>query len=143
MDEPFQGLDPVNTDLLKTILQEEQGRGKTIILSTHNMNQVEEMCDRILLIDHGQAVLYGPLDEIKARYAEHAVLLECDLFPEGLEGVQRVERHNRTYELILEPEATPKSILRQLVEADVGVDRFEVATPPLEEIFIDVVEGGR
>jgi ABC-2 type transport system ATP-binding protein len=143
MDEPFQGLDPVNTDLLKTILQEEQGRGKTVILSTHNMNQVEEMCDRILLINHGQAVLYGPLDEIKARYAEHAVLLECDALPEGLEGVQRAERHNRTYELILEPEATPKSILRQLVEADVGVERFEVATPPLEEIFIDVVESGR
>jgi ABC-type uncharacterized transport system ATPase subunit len=57
--------------------------------------------------------------------------------------VLRVESHNRAYELILEPEATPKSILRQLVEADVGVDRFEVATPPLEEIFIDVVEGRR
>jgi len=71
------------------------------------------------------------------------VLLECDALPEGLEGVQRAERHNRTYELILEPEATPKSILRQLVEADVGVERFEVATPPLEEIFIDVVESGR
>jgi ABC-2 type transport system ATP-binding protein len=88
-------------------------------------------------------VLYGPLTEIKAQYAEHAVLLECDLLPEGLEGVQRAERHNRAYELILEPDATPKSILRQLVEADVTVDRFEVSTPPLEEIFIDVVEGAR
>ena len=86
MDEPFQGLDPVNTDLLKTILLEEQARGKTIILSTHNMNQVEEMCNRILLIDHGRAVLYGSLAEIKARYAEHAVLLECDALPEGSGG---------------------------------------------------------
>ena len=143
MDEPFQGLDPVNTALLKTILQEEQARGRTIILSTHNMNQVEEMCDRILLIDHGQAVLYGPLDEIKDRYAEHAVLLECDALPEDLAGVQRAERHDRSYELILEPDATPKSILRQLVDADVTVERFEVSTPPLEEIFIDVVGGTR
>jgi len=143
MDEPFQGLDPVNTELLKSILLEEQARGKTIILSTHNMNQVEEMCNRILLIDHGRAVLYGPLEEIKAEYAEHAVLLACDALPEGLVGVQRAERHNRVYELILEPDATPKSILRQLVEADVTVERFEVATPPLEEIFIDVVEGAR
>lgn len=143
MDEPFQGLDPVNTDLLKTILLEEQARGRTVILSTHNMNQVEEMCDRILLINHGRAVLYGSLVEIKARYAEHAVLLECDALPEGLKGVERAERHNRAYELILEPEATPKSILRQLVEADVTIDRFEVATPPLEEIFINVVEGAR
>ena len=143
MDEPFQGLDPVNTDLLKTILLEEQARGKTVILSTHNMNQVEEMCDRILLIDHGRAVLYGPLEEIKERYAEHAVILECSTLPEGLRGVQRSERHNRAYELILEPDATPQSLLRQLVEADVVVDRFEVATPPLEQIFIDVVGGAR
>jgi ABC-2 type transport system ATP-binding protein len=143
MDEPFQGLDPINTDLLKSILQEEQARGKTIILSTHNMNQVEEMCNRILLIHHGRAVLYGPLDEIKAQYAEHAVLLKCDALPQNLIGVQRVEQHNRAFELILEPEASPQSILQQLVEADVTVDRFEVATPPLEEIFISAVEGAQ
>ncbi len=143
MDEPFQGLDPVNTDLLKSILLEEQAQGKTVILSTHNMNQVEEMCNRILLINHGQAVLYGPLDQIKAQYAEHAVILECDELPEGLSGVQRVEQHNHTYELVLEPDTLPKAILRQLVEADVTIDRFEVATPPLEEIFITAVEGIR
>jgi ABC-2 type transport system ATP-binding protein len=143
LDEPFQGLDPVNTELLKTILLEEQGRGKTTILSTHNMNQVEEMCDRILLINHGQAVLYGSLAEIKARYAEHAVILECDALPEGLSGVQRVETHNHTYELVLEQDATPKSILQQLVKADVEIQRFEVASPPLEEIFISVVEGAQ
>ena len=143
MDEPFQGLDPINTDLLKTILLEEQARGKTVILSTHNMNQVEEMCDRILLIDHGNALLYGALDEIKAQYAEHAVLLECDLLPERLAGVQRLEQHNHTLRLVLEPETSPQAILRQLVEANVAVQRFEVATPPLEEIFISVVEKGQ
>ncbi len=143
MDEPFQGLDPVNTDLLKTILLEEQARGKTVILSTHDMNQVEELCQRILLINHGKPVLYGPLAEIKARYAEHAVLLECEALPEGLAGVQRVEQHNHTYELILEQETSPQEILRQLVAADVAIRHFEVATPPLEEIFISVVEGVR
>jgi ABC-2 type transport system ATP-binding protein len=143
MDEPFQGLDPVNTELLKTLLLEEQARGKTVILSTHNMNQVEEMCNRILLIDHGQAVLYGSLGEIKARYAEHAVILECDALPEGLAGVQRVEQHNHAYELILDQHVSPQDILRQLVTADVVVQRFEVATPPLEEIFISVVEGAQ
>jgi ABC-2 type transport system ATP-binding protein len=143
MDEPFQGLDPVNTELLKSILMEEQARGKTIILSTHNMNQVEEMCNRILLIDHGKAVLYGPIGEIKAQHAEHAVLLECDVLPEEMAGVQRVEQHNHAYQLILEAETSPKELLRQLVAADVDVRRFEVATPPLEEIFISVVEGDR
>jgi ABC-2 type transport system ATP-binding protein len=143
MDEPFQGLDPINTDLLKSILLEEQAGGKTIILSTHNMNQVEEMCNRILLIHHGRAVLYGQLDEIKAQYAEHAVLLKCDALPQNLIGVQRVEQHNRAFELLLEPEASPQSILQQLVEANVTVDLFEVATPPLEEIFISAVEGAQ
>lgn len=143
MDEPFQGLDPINTDLLKTILLEEQARGKTIILSTHNMNQVEEMCNRILLINQGRAVLYGSLDEIKNRYAEHAVLLKCDGLPETLSGVLRVEQHNRAYELVLEPDASPQAILRQLVEAEITVEHFEVATPPLEEIFISAVEGTR
>jgi ABC-2 type transport system ATP-binding protein len=143
MDEPFQGLDPVNTELLKAILIEEQARGKTIILSTHNMNQVEEMCDRILLIDHGRAVLYGSLDEIKTEYAEHAVFLECESLPEPLPGVRHVTRHNQTFELALETDTPPQAILRHLVAADVEVRRFEVASPPLEEIFISVVEGGR
>jgi ABC-2 type transport system ATP-binding protein len=143
MDEPFQGLDPINTDLLKSILQEEQERGKTIILSTHNMNQVEEMCNRILLINQGRAVLYGSLDEIKAQYAEHAVLLECDALPAVLDGVQRVEQRNHTYELLLEPDTSPQALLRELVASDVTIERFEVASPPLEEIFISAVEGSQ
>jgi len=140
MDEPFQGLDPVNTELLKSILLGEQARGKTIILSTHNMNQVEEMCNRILLINHGRVVLYGSLNEIKTEHAEHAVNLECDSLPENLTGVQRVDQHNGAYQLILKDDAQPQAILRQLVESGVEVQRFEVATPPLEDIFINVVE---
>ena len=141
LDEPFQGLDPVNTELLKTILVEEQARGKTIILSTHDMNQVEAMCNRILLINHGRVVLYGALDEIKAGYAEHAVVVECDRLPDALPGVRRVEPVNHGHELVLEANMTPQAILRQLVEAGVSIWRFEVAVPPLEEIFISVVEG--
>jgi ABC-2 type transport system ATP-binding protein len=140
LDEPFQGLDPVNTDVLKSILLREQERGKTIILSTHNMSQVEEMCNRILLMNHGRTILHGALADIQAQYTKHAVLLKCDSLPGELRGVQRVERHNQGYELILEVDATPKEILRQLVEADVDIHRFEVATPPLEDIFISAVE---
>jgi ABC-2 type transport system ATP-binding protein len=140
MDEPFQGLDPINTELLKGILIEEQARGKTVILSTHDMNQVEEMCNRILLINHGRVVLYGALDEIKTQYAEHTVLIECDRLPEPLAGVQRIEQHNHTHELVLEPDATAQGILRQVMDAGITVRRFEVAPAPLEEIFIKVVE---
>lgn len=141
LDEPFQGLDPVNTELLKTILLEEQARGKTIILSTHDMNQVEAMCNRILLINHGRVVLYGALDEIKAGYAEHAVALECDGLPERLPGVRQVRTVNHGHELVLEESVTPQAVLRSLVEAGVYIRRFEVAMPPLEQIFISVVEG--
>lgn len=143
LDEPFQGLDPINTEMLKQILLEEQNRGKTIILSTHDMNQVEEMCNRILLINHGRVVLYGQLAEIKAEHAEHAVVLECDGLPEALEGVQQVKQHNHTYEIVLAPQIAPQSILRQMVEAGVTIRRFEVATAPLEEIFIKVVEASQ
>jgi ABC-2 type transport system ATP-binding protein len=140
LDEPFQGLDPINTEMLKGILLEQQGRGKTIILSTHDMNQVEEMCNRILLINHGRVVLYGQLAEIKAEHAEHAVVLECDGLPETLEGAQQVKQHNHTYEIVLSPQGAPQSILRQVVDAGIAVRRFEVATAPLEQIFIKVVE---
>jgi ABC-2 type transport system ATP-binding protein len=140
LDEPFQGLDPINTEMLKGILLKEQGRGKTIILSTHDMNQVEEMCNRILLINHGRVVLYGQLDEIKAEYAEHAVVLECDGLPETLEGAQQIRQHNHTYEIVLSPQGAPQSILRQVVDAGITIRRFEVASAPLEEIFIKVVE---
>ncbi len=144
LDEPFQGLDPVNTELLRSILLGEQARGKTVILSTHNMNQVEEMCTRILLIHHGRAVLYGPLSEIQERYAEHAVVLECDALPSALPGVAQVvqaNQHNHTYQLILDDETSPQALLRHLVEQDISIQRFEVATPPLEQIFIRVVGG--
>lgn len=141
MDEPFQGLDPVNTELLKNILLEEQERDKTVILSTHDMNQVEAMCHRILIIDHGRALLYGDLAGIKAQFAEHAVAVECDTLPESLPGVRQVKAKNHGYELALEPETTPQAVLRQLVAANVEVRRFEIASPPLEEIFIRVVEG--
>lgn len=140
LDEPFQGLDPINTDMLKNILLAEQARGKTVILSTHDMNQVEEMCDRILLINHGRVVLYGSLAEIKARYAEHAVVVECDRLPEVLVGVQRVEQHNRHSALILDKDTSAQDVLHQLVEAGVIIQRFELATAPLEKIFISVVE---
>jgi ABC-2 type transport system ATP-binding protein len=143
LDEPFQGLDPVNTELLKTILIEEQTRGKTIILSTHDMNQVEVMCNRILLINHGRAVLYGALDEIKAGYAEHAVVVECDRLPESLPGVRQVRLANHGHELMLEVDVTPQTILRRLVDSGISIQRFEVAVPPLEQIFISVVEGGK
>jgi len=140
LDEPFLGLDPVSTEQVKELIWDLRERGKTVVLSTHQMNQVERMCDRILLIDEGQRVLYGPLEEIKAHYAEHAVLVRCSGSLEGLAGARRIEQRERDRLIVLEDDTSPQDILRQLVERGIPVQRFEVATPPLEEIFIRVVE---
>ena len=140
LDEPFLGLDPISTEQVKELIWDLRERGKTVVLSTHMMNQVERMCDRILLIDEGRRVLYGPLEEIKARYAEHAVLVRCPGALDSLVGARRIEQRERDRLIFLEDDASPQDILRQLVELEVPVQRFEVATPPLEEIFIRVVE---
>ncbi len=139
LDEPFQGLDPVNVEMLKDLIRTQQKEGKTVVLSAHQMNLVEALCDRIVLINHGQAVLYGPLDGIKRRHSPHAVRLRTSAVLETLPGVARTERHDGTYTLTLEG-ITPQDLLRTLVERDVPVEAFEVASVPLEEIFIAVVK---
>jgi ABC-2 type transport system ATP-binding protein len=139
LDEPFQGLDPVNVEMLKDLIRTQQKEGKTVVLSAHQMNLVEALCDRIVLINHGQAVLYGPLDEIKHRHSPHAVRLRTSAVLEPLPGVARTEQHDGTYTLTLEG-ITPQELLRALVERDIPVEAFEVASVPLEEIFIAVVK---
>lgn len=140
LDEPFQGLDPVNVELVKGIIREVQDGGRTVVLSTHQMNLVEALCDRILLVNHGRSVLYGPLGEIKRRSASHAVRLRTSDDLNVLPGVARTEKRDDTFVLSLEG-ITPQELLRALVERNIRVESFEVATAPLEDIFIDAVKG--
>jgi ABC-2 type transport system ATP-binding protein len=142
LDEPFAGLDPVNTELLKGFILELKGQGKSIILSTHIMNQVEELCDRVLMINKGQAVLYGSLGEIKSRFKNNSIFLECDRIPDGLPGVVGRQDHGKYLELFLDGQTPPSKVLSALVNNGVTVDRFEVSTPSLNEIFIQVVKEG-
>ena len=141
VDEPFAGLDPVNTRLIKDIIEDERARGKTIIMSTHQMYQVEALCSRIVLIDHGQSVLYGEVDEIKRRFAGNAVVVEGQGNMEGLPGVLQVRREDGVWHMPLAPGTGPQDVLRALVERGVRVERFEIAEPSLEDIFITVVGG--
>ena len=142
LDEPFQGLDPINVELLKGLVRELQGEGKTVMLSSHQMALVEALCDRILLISEGKAVLYGPLEEIQRRYSSGAVRLRTSASLDALPGVVRVEQRDDTFTLTLEG-ITPQDLLRTLVEKEVPVEAFEVATAPLEDIFISAVTEGR
>ena len=138
LDEPFQGLDPVNVDLIKRLVRDLQSEGKTIVLSAHQMNLVEALCDRIVLIDDGQAVLYGDLAEIKREHAPRAVQLRTPDRLNGLPGVARIESREGGYTLTLDG-ISPQGLLRMLVEQGVQVLGFEVETTPLEDIFIKVV----
>jgi ABC-2 type transport system ATP-binding protein len=136
LDEPFAGLDPVNTEVLKEMFADLRNQGKAVILSTHQMNQVEELCDRILMINNGQAILYGDLSEIKARYRGNSVRLDCKGELGEIPGVTARRPHRGYTELILDGETTPQQVLNHLVNRGVAIDRFEVATPSLNEIFL-------
>ena len=139
IDEPFSGLDPVNTQMVKDLLREIHDQGATIIMSTHQMHQVEELCQRILLMDHGQVLLYGPLEAIRKQFTANALIVRTpDTLP-PLPGVLGVERFNGSQRLTLSPETSPQQVLRRLVEQAVDVEGFEVAAPTLDEIFIRVV----
>jgi ABC-2 type transport system ATP-binding protein len=139
LDEPFAGLDPVNTELLRGMLADLRDQGKAIILSTHQMNQVEELCDRILMINDGQAILYGDLSEIKARYRGNSVLLDCDGELGEVAGVTGKRTHKGYTELVLDGKTTPQQVLAHLISRGVAINRFEVATPSLNEIFLKEV----
>jgi len=140
IDEPFSGLDPINTQMVKDMLCNLHNQGTTIIMSTHQMHQVEELCERILLMNRGQVVLYGSLNEIRRRFSGHALLVRT---PEGLPalpGVVSVEPVNGTQRLHLALDTSPQDVLRALVAQNIPVEQFEVAIPTLDEIFIRVVK---
>ncbi len=139
VDEPFAGLDPVNTELLKGMFLDLRNQGKAVILSTHQMNQVEELCDRILMINNGNSVLYGNLTEIKSRYRSHSVILDFEGELAQIPGVTLKRTHKGCVELVLDGNTTPKQVLERLVSTGIVINRFEVATPSLNEIFLEVV----
>ena len=146
VDEPFSGLDPLNTRLVKQIIQEQADAGKTVVMSTHQMYQVEAMCNRIVLIDRGHSVLYGRVDEIKRRFAGHAVSVAGSGDFAHVPGVleARPPGENGAWHLALQPGAEPHDLLRTLAgRPDITIDRFEVAEASLDDIFITVVQGQR
>jgi len=142
IDEPFSGLDPINTQMVKELLVEQRNRGVTIMMSTHQMHQVEELCDRLVLIDHGRAVLYGKLNDIRKQFTADAVLVRANNpLPDGLPGVIFREPLNGVTRLKLDKGAAPQDVLKALVAQNITLEQFEIAVPTLDEIFIRVVQG--
>jgi ABC-2 type transport system ATP-binding protein len=147
IDEPFTALDPVNTQMIKDLLVAQRDQGRTIIMCTHQMHQVEELCDRILLVNKGKDVLYGKLDDIRMQYSGRAILVKVgsgmSTLPIGeFDDVVATREHNGTVRLTLADNITPQNVLKALVENNIHLDQFEIAVPSLDEIFIKVVGEG-
>ena len=142
IDEPFTSLDPINTQMVKDVMRELRENGTTIIMSTHQMHQVEELSDRIILINEGRDVLYGDLDEIRRSYAGNAVLICATGDLPVIKGVEQSLSSNGAVKLILETGTNPQDVLHRLSEENVVIEKFEIAVPNLDEIFIQVVEAG-
>lgn len=141
MDEPFYGLDPVNTGLLKDVLLEVKKQGRTILFSTHRMDQVEKLCDAICLINRGKAVLEGNLAEVKGRFGKNTVQIQYEGDGDFLTRdplVKSFNNYGNYVELRLAAGADPQPLLRAAMER-VRVSRFELMEPSLEEIFREVV----
>jgi ABC-2 type transport system ATP-binding protein len=140
VDEPFSGLDPINARIIKKLIHRMQERGTAIIMSTHQMQRVEEMCERILLIDHGKRMLYGSLNDIRMQFAGNTVEVNLEGEIDQLEGVENIAQHNGSYRLLLKEGVSPERILEDLVKKPgITVERFERVRTSLDEIFVQVV----
>jgi ABC-2 type transport system ATP-binding protein len=144
IDEPFAALDPVNTRIVKDLLFDISRSGRAVLMCTHQMHLVEEMCDRLVMFNRGEIVLNGKLKDVKRRFAPNAVLVEGSGDFTNLPGVTSIQGHNGAQQLNLADGVVPQSVLHALTgRAGVSLDRFEVAVPSLDDIFVRVAGGER
>ncbi|HXI21647.1 MAG TPA: ATP-binding cassette domain-containing protein [Gemmatimonadales bacterium] len=143
LDEPFSGLDPVNSQVMRDIVVDESRKGRTVLFSTHIMEQAEKMCDRITIIARGEKVVDGPLAQIKREFGTNHIALTFTRNAPAAKAVladrrlaSLVDDAGASAEVELAAGTDPEALLRALVEADVGLSRFEVMEPSLQSIFI-------
>ncbi len=145
LDEPLSGLDPVNTDLFKSVIHEEIDKQKYIIMSSHQMPVIEEFCEDITILNRGKAMVQGNLNEIKKSYGRVNLFVKCD---EDISdtisslGIKVVNDTPAGIQLKVNDEAEAKNLLRQLSDANKTIVRFELREPSLHEIFIESVGEG-
>ncbi|UCE43121.1 MAG: ATP-binding cassette domain-containing protein [Candidatus Aminicenantes bacterium] len=141
LDEPFSGLDPVNTKLFKDIMLEMKNQGRTIIFSTHRMEQVEMISDNICLINKAEMVLEGNLTQIKKQYGKNTVVLDYDgdaSFIQSLPEVEKIDDYGKFMEIKLREQSDPQDLLDKAV-GKIRINKFEVREPTLNAIFIEKV----
>ena len=143
LDEPFGGLDPVNSQVMRDVVVEVGRSGRTVLFSTHIMEHAEKMCDRITIIARGEKVVDGPLAQVKREFGHSSLALTFTRNAVGAKAiladrtlVARVDDAGASAEVQLAPGGDPERLLKALVLADVGLSRFEVVEPSLQSIFI-------
>lgn len=144
LDEPFSGLDPVNTKTVMDRILGLRAAGKTIILSTHMMEQAQALCDRILMLNKGRRVLYGSVDDIRREHGKNSLIVEFaekgDLNAiREISGIKKVIEHGKSVEIFPEEEISVQVLLEELVQK-ANFIRFEKKLPSLNEIFIQTLE---
>ncbi len=145
LDEPFSGLDPVNSEIIREAMLELQKKGATIIFSTHDMSMAEKMCDYIFMIYKGKKVLDGTLQNIQDNYGSDTIRLQTDMGVHALEGIRGIEKINdygQLQELRLEKQTDTQQILSEVMKKS-RVMKFEVARPSLHDIFIRIASPER
>jgi len=146
LDEPFSGLDPINAQALKDTVVDLKKRGKTVIFSTHLMDNAERLCDSVCIIARGNKVLDGTVASVKAEHGGNNVALSVaggsDAIAQVLrdhQSIERVDDSNRFFEIALQKGADPQALLRRLIDAGAVVQRFELVQPSLHQIFLEKV----
>jgi ABC-2 type transport system ATP-binding protein len=144
VDEPFQGLDPVNARMLRELLVAQRSRGAAVVMSTHDMGDAQTLCDRIVLIDGGRRLLYGGVDEIRRAFGDGAVTVrgsDVPRDPDRYRSVRDVVAGVGGVRFLLRADATPADLFRELAAMGASVELFEVTTPGLDEVFVRAVAG--
>ena len=142
LDEPFSGLDPINVALVTELIEERRAGGRTTVLSTHMMHQVEALCDRVALVHQGHLVVYGHLDEIRRRYSPNEVIVWTAMDLVAL-GVNATLHKTGGWRVELPPRETAAGYLNELVRNGVLIDRYEPIVARMDDIFVSLVSGGR
>ncbi|MDR2558728.1 MAG: DUF4162 domain-containing protein, partial [Oscillospiraceae bacterium] len=144
LDEPLSGLDPVNTDLFRSIIRDEIGKGKYIIMSSHQMPTIEEFCTDIIILHRGEAVLQGNLNEIKKDYGRVKLSVKADenILPLALEcGLEVVQQTPNGTDFKVAVPLQAETFLKKAVESGITVVKYELREPSLHEIFVEKAGG--
>ena len=142
LDEPLSGLDPVNTDLFKSVIYELVEKGKFIIMSSHQMQSIEEYCQDLVILKNGQTVLKGNLKEIKAGYGRTNLTVNCQEEIDTLiktQGINLISKTATGYELKIKSDEEAYTLLEKMIASKIRLDKFEIREPSLHEIFIEKV----